>query len=45
MVSFEDALTGICYEDDSQVVKLTAIKGYGEPERTEVTVGRLDGSY
>lgn len=26
-----DALNGICYEDDSQVVEVTGTKSYGEP--------------
>lgn len=33
-----DSLTGIGYEDDSQVVRVTAMKEYGSPERTTVTV-------
>lgn len=33
-----DALTGICYDDDSQIVELMATKSYGEPERTEISV-------
>lgn len=33
-----DALTGIVYFDDSQVVSLDAKKEYGLPERTEITV-------
>lgn len=33
-----DALTGILFEDDAQVMCLVATKRYGTPERTEVTV-------
>lgn len=33
-----DALTGVGFEDDSQVVKANLSKQYGTPERTEVTV-------
>lgn len=33
-----DALTGIAYEDDSQVVRVTASKQYGAPESTQITV-------
>jgi Holliday junction resolvase RusA-like endonuclease len=33
-----DSLTGIFYEDDAQVVELTARKQYGAPERTEIEV-------
>jgi len=33
-----DSFTGVLYEDDSQVVSLTARKHYGAPERVEVTV-------
>jgi Holliday junction resolvase RusA-like endonuclease len=36
-----DALSGIAYEDDGQVVKLYAEKRYGSPERTEITVEAL----
>ena len=34
----EDALTGIVWRDDAQVVELTARKFYGTPERVEVMV-------
>ena len=37
-----DSLTGVAYEDDSQVVALTAQKLYGLPERTEVAVLRKE---
>lgn len=33
-----DALTGILYHDDAQVVKVTAMKHYGDPERVEIRV-------
>ena len=33
-----DSLTGVAYEDDSQVVQIVARKQYGTPERTEVYV-------
>ena len=36
--SFLDALTGILYEDDAQVVKATLEKLYGSPERAEIEV-------
>jgi Holliday junction resolvase RusA-like endonuclease len=36
-----DALTGIVFEDDSQVVRLEARKEYGMPARTEITVEAL----
>lgn len=34
----EDALTGVCWRDDAQVVQQVAGKFYGEPERCEVIV-------
>lgn len=37
----EDALTGICWRDDSQVVKQMAEKKYGEPARAEVRLAVL----
>ena len=37
-VKLMDALSGICFKDDSQVVLLEARKLYGEVERTEVEV-------
>lgn len=37
-----DSLTGVAYEDDSQVVRAVAEKQYGAPERTEVTVRRIE---
>lgn len=33
-----DGLTGITFVDDSRVARLFAGKGYGDPERVEVTV-------
>jgi len=33
-----DALTGVVFKDDAQITLLTARKGFGEPERAEVTV-------
>jgi Holliday junction resolvase RusA-like endonuclease len=36
-----DAIIGVLFQDDSQVVKLTASKHYGSPERVEITVSIL----
>lgn len=36
-----DALTGICFNDDAQVIALAAEKAYGLPERVEITVGSI----
>lgn len=36
--STEDALTGVVYRDDAQVVDLDVHKRYGVPERCEITV-------
>jgi Holliday junction resolvase RusA-like endonuclease len=36
----EDALTGVVYRDDSQVVDLSVHKRYGMPERAEITIQR-----
>ncbi len=36
----EDALTGIVYRDDSQLVTCNYAKRYGTPERVEIAVGR-----
>jgi Holliday junction resolvase RusA-like endonuclease len=36
----EDALNGIVWRDDSQIVHETLVKVYGEPERLEVAVRR-----
>lgn len=38
----EDALSGVLYRDDSQIVEERLIKLYGEPARCEVTVWLLD---
>jgi Holliday junction resolvase RusA-like endonuclease len=37
----EDALTGIVYRDDSQIVCEVLEKHYGEPARVDVTVDRI----
>lgn len=37
----EDALTGIVWRDDAQVVEQAARKVYGAPERCEITVEAL----
>ena len=34
----EDALTGVIYRDDSQIVTETLIKRFGEPSRVEIIV-------
>lgn len=34
----EDALTGIIYTDDAQIVSIKAEKFYGLPERVEITI-------
>ncbi|HXP82593.1 MAG TPA: RusA family crossover junction endodeoxyribonuclease [Verrucomicrobiae bacterium] len=34
-----DALTGVAYEDDSQICRVSVQKNYGRPERAEITVG------
>ncbi len=33
-----DALTGIAYEDDAQVIAVSAIKAYAEEAKTDITV-------
>ncbi len=38
-----DALTGILFADDGQVVGLKAVKHYGLPERTLISVEKVDG--
>lgn len=38
-----DALTGMAYKDDSQVLELKASKFYGEREGVRITVGRYEG--
>lgn len=40
--STEDALTGVIYCDDAQIVQLTASKHYGLPERAEIMVTNLE---
>jgi crossover junction endodeoxyribonuclease RusA len=35
-----DALTGIAYKDDAQVVKVTKTKQYGSPARVEIAVAK-----
>jgi Holliday junction resolvase RusA-like endonuclease len=37
----EDAMTGIVYRDDAQIVREQLVKDYGEPARVEITVERL----
>lgn len=37
-----DALNGVLWEDDSQIVKLTAEKRYGEKGKIIITVTQLD---
>lgn len=37
----EDALSGVVYRDDAQIVDETLLKRYGEPERVEITVEEL----
>lgn len=36
-----DALNGIAFVDDAQIVRSSIAKRYGEPERTEVRISRL----
>ena len=40
----EDALQGVLYRDDSQIVLEQLFKYYGEPARCEVTVWEEDGA-
>ena len=42
--STEDAMTGVLYADDAQVVELSVRKHYGSPERVEVSVAVLEAS-
>jgi Holliday junction resolvase RusA-like endonuclease len=37
----EDALTGILYKDDAQIVQVSATKAYGLPERVEIKLEPL----
>lgn len=39
----EDALTSICYRDDSQIVVELLLKRYGEPARVEISLHPFDG--
>ncbi|CAN7418667.1 RusA family crossover junction endodeoxyribonuclease [Paraburkholderia hospita] len=41
--AIKDGMNGIVYEDDSQVVELSAKKGYGVEPRVEVEAKELDG--
>lgn len=40
--AIEDALKGIVWRDDAQVVSQVAVKQYGEPARAEVHIRTLD---
>jgi Holliday junction resolvase RusA-like endonuclease len=37
----EDALQGVCFRNDSQIVTETLIKSYGEPARCEVRISPM----
>lgn len=39
-----DALSGVVYADDAQIVEKTARKRYGEPARVEITIRELEGA-
>jgi Holliday junction resolvase RusA-like endonuclease len=39
-----DALTGVVFVDDSQVVQLIAAKWYGQPERVTISVATAKGA-
>jgi Holliday junction resolvase RusA-like endonuclease len=39
----EDALTGVCWNDDAQICRELLIKEYGEPERVCIVVRELAG--
>lgn len=43
--AIEDALSGIVYRDDAQIVHELIVKRYGDPERVDVTVKQLDGPH
>jgi crossover junction endodeoxyribonuclease RusA len=43
--STEDAMTGILYADDAQVVEFSVRKHYGTPERVEVTATIIDEDF
>lgn len=38
----EDALTGVIYRDDAQIVGELLIKEYGEPARVEITIRQVN---
>lgn len=38
----EDAMSGVVYRDDAQIVSLVATKQYGEPARCEVEIEEID---
>jgi Holliday junction resolvase RusA-like endonuclease len=38
-----DALNGVAFVDDAQIVRSSVAKRYGQPERTEVRISRVDG--
>lgn len=40
--STSDALTGVCWHDDGQIVEIRAQKHYGSPERVEISVSKLE---
>lgn len=40
--TYLDALTGLVWKDDAQVVHLNVWKGYGEHARTEIEIERMD---
>lgn len=40
-----DALTGVIFKDDAQIVRLATGKEYGEPARAEITVRVLGGDW
>lgn len=42
--SIFDALTGVVWRDDAQVVSEIAQKKYGEPERAELVIRKLKGA-
>ena len=43
--SSTDAMTGILYADDAQIVELSVRKHYGTPERVEVSATILEGGF
>ena len=40
----EDALTGVVYADDSQIVSERLVKRYGEPARVEIEIRELEAT-